>query len=178
MNIRSPRGLSQQGRLAFLLKDSALYGGASAVSKAFSLITFPLMARHFSTEDYGVIDFFGVLASFLGILIIFGQESAIARFFYEYEEKEQRKKLISQSLVFQLILCVFLMIVLFMSAGSLTKLLIDVSDASSFFKIIVLQAPFLVLMSFSQNLLKWTFQRISTYLGPLVTIEPLGITRE
>lgn len=95
MDIRSPRGLSQRGRLSFLLKDSALYGGAAAISKSFSIITFPLLARHFSIADYGIIDFFGVLASFIGILVIFGQDSAVARFFFEYEDKDKRQQLIS-----------------------------------------------------------------------------------
>jgi O-antigen/teichoic acid export membrane protein len=157
--IRTPVGLSQRGRLGFLLKDSALYGGATAISKAFSLITFPLIARHFSTEDYGVIDFFGVLATFLGVLIIFGQDSAIARFFYEYEETHQRQQLISQSILLQLLLSALAVVVLLIWATPMLSLAIDVPDADVFFTLIVLQVPFLVLMQFAQTLLKWSFQR-------------------
>jgi O-antigen/teichoic acid export membrane protein len=99
----NPAGsLSLKGRLHFLLRDATLYGGAAAISKAFALITFPLLARHFSVEEYGVLDYFLVLGSLLAIFFIFGQDSAVARYFYEYEETETRQQLISQSLVFQL----------------------------------------------------------------------------
>lgn len=159
MNILSPRGLSQRGRLGFLLKDTALYGGAAAISKSFSIITFPLLARHFSTADYGIIDFFSVIASFIGILIIFGQDSSVARFFYEYEDKDKRQQLISQSFLFQLIVSFALAAILWNWSKSIAGWLIEVPDASIYFGLIVLQSPFLVLMNFSQNLLKWSFER-------------------
>jgi O-antigen/teichoic acid export membrane protein len=161
MKLRSPRELTQRGRVGFLLRDSALYGGAAALSKAFSLITFPLLARHFSTADYGVVDFFGVLGTLLAILIIFGQDSAVARFFYEHEEFEQRQQLISVSLGFQLLLVAVLVPVLWIAAPRITGtgLLVDAPGGQTLFRLVLLQAPFLVLMSFSQNLLKWTFER-------------------
>jgi O-antigen/teichoic acid export membrane protein len=159
MVIRTPVGLSQRGRLAFLLKDSTVYGGASAISRTLSLITFPLIARHFSTESYGVIDFFGVLSTFLGVLVIFGQDSALARLFYEYEEIHQRQRLISQSILLQLMLSVLVTASLMTWAIPIASLLIDVPDGSYLLNLIAIQVPFVVLMQFSQTLLKWSFQR-------------------
>lgn len=172
MQLRSPRGLSHGGRLGFLLRDSALYGGAAAVSKAFSLITFPILARHFSTADYGVVDFFMVLATFMGVLLIFGQDSAVARFFYEHEELQSRQQLISQSLLFQLVLVAIIVPVLWVSARQTSDLLIDHPGADLLFRLVLLQAPFLVVMNFSRNLLKWTFQRtqfLVISLGSMLT---------
>jgi O-antigen/teichoic acid export membrane protein len=99
MQIRNPRGMSQNGRMSFLLKDSVIYGGAAAISKSFSIITFPVIARHFSTAEYGIIDLFGVVATFIGILVVFGQDSAVAPYFYEHEDTDVRRQLISQSLL-------------------------------------------------------------------------------
>ena len=155
----SPVGLSQRGRLAFLLQDSVMYGGAAAISKAFSLVTFPLLARHFSVADYGVLDYFMVLGSLLAILFVFGQDSAVARFFYESEDATQRRQVISQSLAFQwagVVLCVPL---LWWFAPSLTPWLITGTDRDALLRIVLLQVPFLLLINFSQNLLKWTFAR-------------------
>ena len=67
MKLRSPKNLKSKESLTFLLGDAVIYGGAAAFSKAFSLITFPLIARHFSVEEFGIIDFFSVFASFLAI---------------------------------------------------------------------------------------------------------------
>jgi O-antigen/teichoic acid export membrane protein len=80
----SPAQLSLKERMKFLMKDSALYGTAMATSRLFSLLTFPLLTRYFSTENYGLIDAFMVLTSLLTTLVIFGQDLIIymPRLFY------------------------------------------------------------------------------------------------
>ena len=158
-NFQAPKKLSQRGRIAFLLRDSILYGGATAVSKAISLITFPLLVHHFSVTDYGVLDYFLILAGLLTIFFIFGQDSAIARYFYEYEDTQKRRQLISQSLVFQLAIMAVLLPLLWLSADWLTGFLIKIPDRVQLFKLVLLQLPFLLLINCAQNLLKWTFQR-------------------
>lgn len=152
-------GLNLAGKLRFLLRDATLYGVAGAISKAFALITFPLLARHFSVQEYGVLDYFLVLAGLLAIVFVFGQDSAVARYFYEHESRDDRQQLISQSLVFQLGGVVLLLPILWLSAGWVTGLLIDAADRVLLYKIILVQLPFLLLINFSQNLLKWTFAR-------------------
>jgi O-antigen/teichoic acid export membrane protein len=103
-NHKSPNNLTLRGRLGFLLQDSLLYGGASAISKSMALVTFPLLVRYFSAAEYGTLDFCLVLASVLCSLLVFGQDSAVARYFYDYEEMDQRRQMITQSLMFQLLI--------------------------------------------------------------------------
>lgn len=160
----SPVGLSQRGRLAFLLQDSVLYGGAAAISKAFSLVTFPLLARHFSVAEYGVLDYFMVLGSLLAILFVFGQDSAVARFFYDSEDLAERRQVISQSLAFQLAGVAVLVPVMWWTAPVIAPWLITGPDREGLLRIVLLQVPFLLLINFSQNLLKWTFAR-APFLG-------------
>lgn len=155
----SPVNLSLRGRLRFLLKDSAVYGGATGISKVFALITFPLIAREFSVAEFGILDYFIVLSGFLCTFLVFGQDSAVARFFYEDQEKEARKQLISQSLFFQLGWLILFMPILWLNASWLTSFMVDVPNCINFFKIILLQSPFMLFINFSQNLLKWTFDR-------------------
>jgi O-antigen/teichoic acid export membrane protein len=155
----TPIGLSMRGRLGFLLKDSALYGGAAAISKAFALITFPILARHFTVTEYGVLDYYLVLASLLSTFFVFGQDSAVARYFYEYEGTEDRRQLISQSLLFQIVGLVLLIPFLWVGAEWLVNLIVDANHGVLFLRIILLQLPFLLLINFSKNLLKWTFRR-------------------
>lgn len=158
-DMARPIDRSLRGRLVFLLKDSFLYGGAAAVSKAFSLITFPLMARHFTVAEYGIIDYFLVLASLLGVFFIFGQDSAVARFFYEYEDTFARRQLITQSLVFQIAGLGILLPPLWVGADWVAQFVIDTDQRTIYFRIVLLQLPSILLINFSQNLLKWTFQR-------------------
>jgi O-antigen/teichoic acid export membrane protein len=67
--------------------------------------------------------------------------------------------LISQSLVFQLSGLALFMPWFWMGSEWLTGILIASPDQVWLFKIVLLQLPFLLLINFSQNLLKWTFAR-------------------
>ncbi|MBI88585.1 MAG: hypothetical protein CMG60_00745 [Candidatus Marinimicrobia bacterium] len=159
MKSNSPKALSLSDRLDFLFKDSILYGGASALGKAFALITFPIFTRYFSTNDYGILDYFLVLPSFLTVLIIFGQDAAVARYFYEYEDSENKSKVISQSFVFQILIIILIIPILWINAGWFSKYLIEYENTEDLFKLVILQLPFAIIINFSSNLLKWTFQR-------------------
>jgi O-antigen/teichoic acid export membrane protein len=154
-----PGTLSLRHRLTFLARDSLLYGGAAAVSKAFALITFPLLARHFSVAEYGTIDYFSVVGALLAVFFIFGQDSAVARFFYEHKGETERKQLISQSLALQLGCLLVLLPLLWSGAEGLAARFGVTPDSERLLKLVLLQVPFLVLLNFSQNLLKWTFAR-------------------
>jgi O-antigen/teichoic acid export membrane protein len=159
LNNLEPSLLSIKHRLGFLAKDSLLYGGAAAISKALSLITFPLLARYFSISEFGLMDIFFVSITFLSIFFVFGQDSAVARFFYEYTDNQDRKSLISQSLIFQICtLCIFLP-VLWVFADEAGNILSKDTLSGALFKICLLQLPFSLFINFSQNLLKWTFSR-------------------
>lgn len=159
-HIDDPSQLGLLHRLRFLAKDSILYGGAAALNKAFALITFPLLARHFSVENYGTIDFFNITAALLVTLFVFGQDSAVARFFYEYKDTDQRRQLISQSLCFQIgLLTLIIPLIWLLFADNIAGQISHSVHALTLLKLILLQLPFLLLINFSQNILKWTFAR-------------------
>ena len=157
--VDNPNRLTIGQRLRFLAKDSLLYGGAAAFNKAFALITFPLLARHFTVQAYGIIDFFTVLASLLTILFVFGQDTAVARFFYDHVDAEPRREVVSESLAFQLLVILALVPPAWLLADLLAPRLSDAPEAVVLLRLVLCQIPFLLLINFSQNILKWTFSR-------------------
>ena len=157
--IFSPEKLFQKERLLFLLNDTFTYGFALAMSRIFSLITFPLLARHFSVSEYGKLDFFLILMSFLNAFVIFGQDSAVARYFYEYKTIQNRKQLISQSLIIQLLFCTICLLFFYFFSEFFVNKFINYEKNKIYLQIIMIQIPLLLLINFSQNLLKWTFKR-------------------
>lgn len=154
-----PAKLVQHERISFLFKDSVVYGGAMAISRVFSLITFPLVARHLSVAEYGTLDLFLVLATFLVTTIIFGQDSAVGRFFYDYEDTENRREVISQSLLIQLAVCLAATVILFLFSNRVAALVSTADGSRHYFNIVLAQVPFTLAVNFAQNLLKWTFSR-------------------
>jgi len=173
-------GLTPRGRLKFLLRDSALYGGSAAISKAFGFVTFPILVRHFSAAEYGLLDYFLTLASLLVVLLSFGQDSAVARFFFEYTDRDARRQLISQSLLVQIAAVVLVAPIFWLLADHISSALLpseQVIHTSELLRLVVLQVPFLLLINFSQNILKWTFDRarfLTISLG-LTTLQASGI---
>lgn len=146
-------------RLRRLAKDSVVYGSAAALNKAFALITFPLLARHFSLVDYGVVDLFSFIIALLAILLMFGQDSAVARFLYEQEDDLSRSQVVSQALALQCLLLMIAIPVMWWSSDRISQNLSSYPRAGTLLRTALLQLPFLVFASFAQGLLRWTFER-------------------
>ena len=157
--LDSPAGLSLSSRIEFLLRDSALYGGASAISKLFSLFLFPVLARCFTTKEFGVIDAFTVLGTLISIFFVLGQDSAVARYFYEYEDEETRKQVISQAFLFQIVFLALILPLLFLFSSHLATSFMAKEGYTSLACLVIAYVPFAVIINFSRNLLKWTFAR-------------------
>lgn len=159
MTRDDPSALSVSQRLSFLARDSVVYGAGAALGKLFALITFPLLARHFAVAEYGVIDYFSFVANWLGLLIVFGQDSAVARFFHEHRDAATRSQIVSQSLALQVALVLLLVPSLWFASEMLARRLHASAEAGAILRLVLLQLPFLVAVSFSQGLLRWAFRR-------------------
>ncbi len=159
MTSTDPGNLTTKGRLYFLFRDYALYGSAAAVSRIATLVTFPIIARHLTVVDYGLLDYFQVLGAFLAILFVFGQESAIARYFYEYEDLPARRNLISQSFFFQMGCLLLLIPVLFNVLPFIKGATSEEEESVALARVLLIQVPFLVLINFSIGILRISFSR-------------------
>ena len=157
--MTGPNKLGLGRRMNFLAKNTAIYGLGGAFNKAIALITFPLLARYFSVQDYGLIDFLNTSVVLLVTILVFGQDSAVARFFYEDTDTQYRRQVVSQSFVFQVAILACALPVLWLYTDRIAALMSADEQGGTIVKLIILQAPFFLFINFSQNLLKWTFKR-------------------
>ena len=102
--MRLPNNLGQLDRLKFLLNDAFVYGMGGSLNQLLALFTFPLLARHFGVEQFGVIDLLNTSVVLVVTFLVFGQDSAVARFFYDDDNSSRRRQVVSQSLAFQIII--------------------------------------------------------------------------
>ena len=158
--MRLPQQLSPKGRLLFLARDTAVYGVGEALNRGLALITFPLLARHFSVAEFGIIDLLTTCVVLLVVLLVFGQDSASVRYFYETDDPATRRQVISQSFAFEIAVMLMILPPLWIFAGPIADLLgLPTANGALLVRLIILQAPFFVLVNLSQALLKWTFRR-------------------
>ncbi len=115
------RSGSIRERLAFVAKDSVVYGSAAALSSLLNLLLLPFLTRLFSKAEYGALDGMMVLGTAFIAFIIMGQDSSIARYFYETEDPEERKQIISQALFTELFLCTAVTALVWFNAGRLLE---------------------------------------------------------
>lgn len=145
--------------MRFLAKDSAVYGMAAAISRFATLLTFPIIVRHMTVSDYGVFDILQVFGSFLTVFLIFGQDSGVARYFFDHDDLETRRELISQSFLIRVVvLAVALPLIWLLGGEALALLGIDPSFRPAV-GILLLQAACLVFLNFAVVLLRVTFSR-------------------
>ena len=157
--MNEPAKLSLGQRMRFLAKDTAIYGISGAMTKALSLITFPLMARHFSVPDFGAIDLLNTAVLLLSVLLAFGLDSAVARFFYDDEGNEYRCQIVSQALTLQVGILAFALPLLWVNTDFIASFIDAGPDRRIIVHLLILQSPLFVLLGFTQSLLKWTFKR-------------------
>lgn len=154
-----PASLTITGRLRFLARDSAIYGMAAAVSRFASLLTFPIVVRHLEIAEYGALDIIQIFGNFLVVLLIFGQDSGVARYFFEYEDAEVRKDFISQSFFFRIYVMLIVAPLLWFLGSFIIGLLGIGQEYQPAFAVLLLQIPFVILLNFCVVLLRVTFSR-------------------
>lgn len=153
------RASTVRQRLQFLVKDSALYGTAAALSRMLTLLILPVLTRLLSNAEYGALDAMTVLGASYLAFIIMGQDSALARYYYESEDPDERKQIITQAFVIELVLCVGMTALAWFSAELVLAELYGIEQYTDVFRILVLSLPLALLVRFSSNLLRWTFAR-------------------
>ena len=172
------RGGSIRQRLSFLAKDSVLYGGAATLSKMLNLLILPVLTRLFSNAEYGALDVITVSGQIFVAFIIMGQDSAIARYYYEHEEESERRQIIAQAIVIELVLCLVVTLVGWFAAEVLLETVYGVTGYTEVFRLMVLSFPFAVALRFCSNLLRWTFARyqfVAVAFGSTAAIVALTI---
>lgn len=146
-------------KLKFLASDSLVYGSIQAVSKFFAIFLTPILTRLLSKEEFGQLD---SISNFMPLFIaigILGMDSAVARFYYDTDDENEKKNIISTGLIIQLVVTLFISSGLAMLAKQTSEFYLS-TDELYFY---ILLASGIILSTsiyrFFQNLLKWTFAR-------------------
>jgi len=88
-------------------KDAIVYGITIIISRAGALLVFPVLARSYSVVEYGQLDFYFITISMLAVFFSLGQDSSLLRYFHENDSTIEQKKIISQTIFFQIIIYIF-----------------------------------------------------------------------
>ena len=146
--------------LKYLTQDTLVYGIAGALSKFMSLLTIPIITRVMSKEQFGSMDIVLSFSLILGGLIISGQDSSIARFLFEKNDSQHRKKVVTTGLLIECIGFLFITIFLTFFHNILGNFFFNNNkELNDYWTVSLLSLPGSVLLNSAVNLFKWTFNK-------------------
>jgi O-antigen/teichoic acid export membrane protein len=153
-----PKKINKLGILN-LISDTFTYGLGSAIQKVLSLALIFLVSKELTVEEFGIFDFYLILSNLIVMILVFGQDQAIARLFYNYNSFNQRQNLISESFIFQLILAIiFFPINIYIL--DLISLYYKINLYDQTIGIVVSLLIFLIIFfNFCINILRWDFKK-------------------
>lgn len=89
-----------------LLKNASLYSISSLISRGFSFITVPIYTRLLSPADYGAYDLLSNMVLLVVLLMGCQLDHALARFYHDAADDDERKTISSSILLFTVFLFV------------------------------------------------------------------------
>ncbi|MFN3759470.1 MAG: lipopolysaccharide biosynthesis protein [Algoriphagus aquaeductus] len=148
--------MSLHANIKRLLSDSVIYGLSGVFTRFISVFLTPIYTRIYTPEDYGVI---GILTNgyiLLSILLVFSMDAATARWYFDTESKEQRKRVINTWIWFYLIFSLAVGVLLFVTAGFWQQQFLPESpDSILFIRLISLNLPLVVWSTVAINILRF-----------------------
>jgi O-antigen/teichoic acid export membrane protein len=129
-----------------LVKDSLTYSVGSIVARIIGFFLIPVYTRVFTPDEYGTIE---LLLTFQGFLIAFmqmGTSAAQTRYFYENDEKDFRREVVSTTLYFRTLWGALITAICILAASAFNQFLFDGAIPNSYFYLTFLVALFSVVL--------------------------------
>ncbi|NDP26338.1 MAG: lipopolysaccharide biosynthesis protein [Flavobacterium sp.] len=123
-------------------KSFFLLGIATTIEKIIAFLLLPIYTRYFDISEYGVIDLIIVTISIVSIFAELQLETALQRYYYDYEGAEKRR-LISTNFIVITSLSLLLTCLLFYFSEEVSLLVFDKVDYSPLVELAALQLPFI-----------------------------------
>lgn len=166
-----------------LFKDSFFYGGFLVLSKLVAIIALPVLTKFFTPDEFNIADSSMVLLNFIVPFIFLGLDSSVGRYYNEYSDKGQLKELLASAFYPGLISALIVTLIAVMTHYWISLIFLNRADMAHYILLTVLNIPFLYIISFSVNILKYAFKRwnyvIIAFLNPvcfLVSVIVMGYT--
>jgi len=137
------------------VKDSMIYGSSGVLTRAISVLLVPFYTRVFTPNDYGVIDFIGIVGAVVAAFVPFEITQAIARFYPDCKEESIARSLTSTAFLFTLGMFSIFLAVALAFAVPITQLIAAGSVSPVVFRVAAGGMAATGLFYFVQNQLRW-----------------------
>ena len=124
-----------------LASESMVYGIAGVLSKFIAIFLIPIYTRIFSPGEYGHLGVVNTTYQLLSAIVVLGLDGATSRWYWETDDDEQRKRVMSTWFFTQLAFSIALTLLTILFARNLAQVFFDSGDEARLFVICVLSLP-------------------------------------
>jgi len=150
--------VSLRASLQRLSRESLVYGLGQVSGRAVNLLLVPILTRVLLKQQFGVAELVNGYSASVLLVLVFGMDAALARFFYEQPDRAARVRMASSSFAFRLAAGVAAAALLAPLAGLLAAHVMGGSVYTKYLRIGAVTLPFTLIVLWCNDLLRVTFQ--------------------
>jgi O-antigen/teichoic acid export membrane protein len=141
-----------------LSSESLVYGLGQVSGRAVQVLLVPVLTRVLARGEYGVSDLVLAYLQTAVLVLVFGMDGALARFFYHEPDRAARIRMASSSLAFRLATATLAALLLALFATPLSHALVGSGVYRKYLLIGAATLPFTLLVLYGNDVLRVTFQ--------------------
>lgn len=158
--------------LAQLGSETIIYGIAGTLSRFIGIFLIPLYTRVFSPADYGIVAIITALLGLLNTFIVLGLDNSSARWFYDSEDLQERKKVIGTWFWSQTVVGCLAALVMLALAVPLARVFLSSEENAGLVRLAAVLVP---LSTFGKVVGNWLrYQRRPWMTAAFFTLSSLG----
>ena len=138
--------------------ESLVYGLGQAGGRAVQFLLVPVLTRLLDPGAFGVAELVIAYSQTAALVLVFGMDGALARFFYHEPDREARIRMASSSLVFRVAVSSAVALLLWLFAAPLAGSLVSGEVYRKYIRIGAATLPFTLVTLFGNDVLRVTFQ--------------------
>jgi O-antigen/teichoic acid export membrane protein len=141
-----------------LTGESLVYGLGAVGGRAVQLLLVPILTRALAPDAFGVGELVLAYSQTAALVLVFGMDGALARFFYQEPDRAARLRMTSTSFAFRLALVALVAVVGALAAGPLAERFVGGGVYRKYVLIGSLTLPFTLVVLYGNDVLRVTFQ--------------------
>ena len=122
--------------LKVILRHSSVFGLASVLGQFLSFILLPLYTRYLTPADYGALEILYFSSSLLTIIFGLGVNEGMSRFYFDREDPDWRRRVVSTTIIGMGSICVAAVALLLPFSGLAARALLDSPAMAVHFRVL------------------------------------------
>lgn len=156
------------------IRNSAIYTIATVLTRGIAIFLIPIYTRYLTPTEYGIIDYFVILASIINLTIALEISQAVVRYYQDAVGIEEKRSYVATAFIFTIFVYALYFIISFVFAGELSYLFLDDEHMSALFIIASGAIATNGIFYFVQNQLKFEIRPKDFAIVSLVNVILLG----